>query len=452
VSSDSILHLVNLSDEERLAYFTKYTDDLRTKAEEEQERLEALEAQKNSGIVTVNERFGVSKAGGPPSLGNRPGGNNASAFYFYNQTTIAYGKNQFSKIWGDRPLEDNWRLSNKSVSKIDLSKVDSTVVSIEDDERFKPAFYIDKIPTKTVVIDSINKERNYAYYQLGLIYKEKFGEYNLSKDKLETLLKSNPEERLIVPSKYNLFKVYELLGESNKAEVMKNDIITKHADSRYATILLNPESVNKDENSPEAIYEKLYKRFESQDYDEVISNAEFYIRTFDGDGIVPKLEFLKASASARLQGFEAYKKAINYIALTYPNTEEGKRAQEMMKSVIPMLAKKEFKSNDTEKSFKVLYEFTNASDQEIADFIKPLNEATQGIKIFNLSTSVDIYDPTTKFVVVHGLKSIDGAKGFAEILSGEAKYNITKPHIAISSDNYKIVQIHKNLAEYSKSQ
>ena len=237
VSSDSILHLVNLSDEERLAYFTKYTDGLKTKAEEEKERQEALEAQKNSGIATVNDQFGNSRGGTLSNSKGGPSNGNASKFYFYNQTTVSYGKNQFTKIWGDRPLEDGWRLSNKSTTKIDLTKVDSTVVAIEDDERFKPSFYIDKIPTEKVAIDSIAKERNYAYYQLGLIYKEKFSEYVLAKDKLEALLKSKPEERLIVPSKYNLFKLYELLGESNKAQAMKNDIITKHADSRYATIL-----------------------------------------------------------------------------------------------------------------------------------------------------------------------------------------------------------------------
>mgnify|MGYP000648666396 CR=1 FL=1 len=87
------------------------------------------------------------------------------------------------------------------------------------------AFYTDKIPSDEKVIDSISKERNYAYYQLGLIYKEKFKEYNLSKDKFQELLQSNPEERLILPSKYNLYKIYELLGENDEATIAKNDII-----------------------------------------------------------------------------------------------------------------------------------------------------------------------------------------------------------------------------------
>jgi len=39
--------------------------------------------------------------------------NQESMFYFYNPTTVAFGKNEFLKIWGNRKLEDNWRWSNK---------------------------------------------------------------------------------------------------------------------------------------------------------------------------------------------------------------------------------------------------------------------------------------------------------------------------------------------------
>ena len=54
-------------------------------------------------------------------------------------------------------------------------------------------------------IDSLIKERDFAYFQLGLIYKEKFKEYDLSKDKFQTLLNLDPDEKLILPSKYNLY-------------------------------------------------------------------------------------------------------------------------------------------------------------------------------------------------------------------------------------------------------
>src|SRR5690606_4587870 len=104
-------------------------------------------------------------------------------FYFYNPTTVSYGKNEFVKIWGDRKLEDNWRWSSKAIAGGGNTGASTTdvVASADDDERFDPQFYISKIPSEEKVIDSISRERNYAYYQLGLIYKEKFSEYELAK-------------------------------------------------------------------------------------------------------------------------------------------------------------------------------------------------------------------------------------------------------------------------------
>ena len=69
-----------------------------------------------------------------------------------------------------------------------------------------------------------------------------------------------------------------------------------------------------------------------------------YINAFDGEPIVPKFELLKATATGRLYGFEAYGKAINYIAVTYANTPEGKQAQDIETNVLPKLQIKEFVS------------------------------------------------------------------------------------------------------------
>ena len=48
-------------------------------------------------------------------------------------------------------------------------------------------YYMKQIPTDPKDIDSIAKERNFSYYQLGLIYKNKFKDYRRSKNKLEAL-------------------------------------------------------------------------------------------------------------------------------------------------------------------------------------------------------------------------------------------------------------------------
>lgn len=465
VTNDSILRIISLPKEEQLALYTAHTEKLKQQALEEEERKEQelkRQATANNNIETQNVRSGINPKGMPGEFASKsksvgPGGI-ASSFYFYNPTTVAYGKNEFLKLWGDRKLQDNWRLSNQRASIANETKGDVATTTTEQ-ARFNPETYIASLPTSQVEIDSIAKERNFAYYQLGIIYKEKFKELELSKSRFEDLLNNNPEERLVLPSKYNLYKIYIELGLNRKAEAMKADIVANYPDSRYAEILLNPESeLAKDENSPEVIYTNLYRQFEEENYAQVIAEAETQIKRLEGDDYAPKFEILKASAKGRLYGFEAYKESIDHIALTYPNTEEGKKAQEILQNAIPVLAKKEFVADDQAKNFNVIYQFNNNSGEDIDAFIKVLNEEASKIKYFDLTVSKDLYDENTTFVVVHGLKSIQGAGGFAQLLQSEnidkngkpLKPKITKDYFAISSPNYAIIQRHKNLNSYLK--
>ncbi|GAA4268713.1 tetratricopeptide repeat protein [Hyunsoonleella aestuarii] len=444
--NDSILHLVNMPEAERLAFFQEFADDLKAAAEEAQEKREA--AERNKGIITVNNNIG-----GQPSNPGNPGlpGQNTS-FYFYNPTTVAYGKNEFVKIWGNRTLEDNWRWSNKSSSGGSGNILGGDIVaSASEEERYDPQFYISALPSEEKEIDSISKERNFAYYQLGLIYKEKFKEYELSKSKFQNLLKSNPEERLILPSKYNLFKLYELLGENDEAQIAKNDIVSNYPDSRYATILNNPElAASADDNSPENLYEKLYEQHENQKYAEVISKCEEYITAFDGESIVAKFELLKATATGRLYGYKPYSEAINFVAVTYANTPEGKQAQEIKSKLIPQIANSEFveASDSIVQNYKVVFKFDNSESSKITTFKDTLISVLKNIKYYNLKASLDVYDPKTTLVLVHGLKNEQLAKTFDQLLAEEEWRKIAKPYFAVSSSNYQIIQIHKNLDTY----
>ncbi len=51
------------------------------------------------------------------------GGNSGtgSSFYFYNSNAVSQGFNDFKRAWGNRKLEDNWRVSNRASSDITSS-------------------------------------------------------------------------------------------------------------------------------------------------------------------------------------------------------------------------------------------------------------------------------------------------------------------------------------------
>lgn len=436
-TNDSILKLTKMSEAEQLAFFTDYTSKLK-----EQAVKDSLEAIKIEQKIANKEFYEKGSVASGPNKGG-------STFYFYNTSTVAYGKGEFRKIWGDRKLEDNWRLSSKQTSLINDDEVAVAVTPIAENELYKPETYISRIPTDKKAIDSLAKDRNFAYYQLGLIYKEKFKEYNLAANRLEKLLNYNPEERLVVPAKYNLVKIYEVLENSSESDKYRNDILTNHAETRYAEILRNPNSqLPTDESSPEFKYKELYKEFEAAKYAEVIQKCNEYMMVYNGNDIVPKFELLKATAIGRQQGFEAYKKALNFVSLNYPSTEEGKQAQQIYSNVLPMLAIKDFVPDEESENWKLVYKFTNEEVEAAQKLKEQLDKAISDYYYTDMTTSIDYYDPKNKLVIVHGLKTKLGARGFGEVLKESKNYKIKYPFFEISSPNYKIIQIHKNLDEY----
>ena len=428
--TDSILRLVKFSDDEKEIYFQAFIDNLKLEEEVNNNRATKRKSFSRPSTITMKTKD--------------------KTFYFYSPTTVSFGKNDFERIWGKRALEINWRWSNKTIQNQNIAKDDFNEAQKEvDDSRFTVAYYLTKIPTEKAVLDSIAKERNFAYFQLGLIYKDKFKEYSISQEKLEKLLKQFPEERLILPTKYNLYKVYSLLGLSILESNMKQNIIENHSGSRYAAILLNPDQVLIDnKNSPQSMYNNLYAQFENGLYQDVIDGCDTQIISLDGDEIVPKLELLKATSKGRLYGFEAYKMGLNFVALNYPSSREGKRAAQIYSTIIPQLADKTFVEDSTQENFKVVFKFKRSEIVEIKAFSKALSAAIEEVNYFNLTISEDGYDTNTIFVVVHGLKSFLGTLGFVEILETKNEMIISKPFFGISSKNYQTVQIHKNIETY----
>lgn len=439
--TDSIITVYDMSTDDQIAYFEKYIAAIKKKDEEAAKKEEKRQL---AGVVA----FGESKGGKK----------NKGKFYFYNITSLGYGKNDFKQRWGDRTLEDNWRLSNKAKTLPDPledfvgTEQEDENKDLTQEEKYSLAFYMDKIPTEVKVIDSLKTERNFANYQLGLIYKEKFKENFLAAGKLEQVLKSNPEERLILPSKYNLYKIYEEEG-SNLTNGMKENIIQNHSNSRYAEILLNPQAVlANNEDSPDAKYSQLYRLYKNQEFLKVIIASEKNISDYTGDPIVPKFEMLKANAIGRLQGYESFKEALNYVALTYPNNPEGKKAEQMIAEQLPKLEPKVFSpeiESTGQGNWKVVFPFKISNTVKALELKEKLEKSIVDLRYKNI-ISKDIYTLEDQFIVVHGFKSRDFALGYLELLKNNKDYRIDAENFVVLSKNYKIVQVHKNLQEYKK--
>ncbi|HEA29831.1 MAG TPA: hypothetical protein ENH91_07540 [Leeuwenhoekiella sp.] len=433
--NDSILSLVAMSDTERRTYFEDYIAKLKEKAAKD-----SIAAAASTAGIRNNEFFNAEPGISGPQTGE---------FYFYNATTVAQGKLNFEGRWGNRELADNWRLSSMlSSGNADTAITQSDAAIPGADTRYDLDQYLTSIPTAPGKIDTLARDRNFAYYQLGLIYKEKFKEYALAAERLEKLLEQNPEERLILPAKYHLYQIYGNAGNRAKQQQYRDDILSNHSDSRYAAFIKNPEkALDKEADSPEMLYNALYRRFEQQEYAHVINQADTYIDQFVGDPFVPKFELLKATAIGRLQGFEEYKQALNYVALNYPNEEEGKKAQQTLDEVIPQIQDSAFAPDNEAESWKLVYSFPTEEE----NFTKKREELQHALNVYFYTQyyiSVDVYTNDERLLVIHGFTSKDAAERFAYKLENDSDFNWDTPATPMSSKNYRTIQLHKNLNSY----
>jgi len=463
--NDSILNVVSLTENDRILYFENYIDKLKKSDEtkrilEEKQKAKLENIARNSkpssgGQVSVVQETGKpmkKSAMAPPAIADIATKDAANVFYFYNPNMVAFGKIEFKKTWGNRPLNGNWRLSNSKtdVSVNDTIKGNKTIpenqlAEAKTNEKYTVDYYEKQLPKTQTEIDSIAKERNFIYYQLGVIYKEKLKEYELASNKLELLLQHNPEEKLILPAMYNLYKIYQIT-DADKAQAMKNRISKEYPNSRYAQIInntnVNDVSINE---TPESVYNKWYKLYQEEQFAAVLEKSDELISQFSGDEIVSKFELLKANAVGKLRGLEAYKNAMQNVADNYPNREEGKKAQEILTTQIPFLEKINFSKTDT-KNWKILYKVAALNDKntiegKIKKFIATENYNT-------LFYSLDNYTEKEGFITIHGINSEEYAKAIALVLKENEKYKITEPAIVLTNENYKVVQIKKNLDSY----
>lgn len=474
--NDSILNVLALSKEDQYSFYNDYIDKikkedaLKAKLEKEKREHEARNEASNNGFGNdgkslENSRLGTKKAmaldaikeAKTPSFGNSNAG--GSSFYFYNSTTVETGKLEFRKYWGNRALKDNWRIATSgkgtanetsndgpNTEEITSEKERSFEEMAKDNPRYNPDFYINQLPQSPIVKDSLAKERNFAYYQLGLIYKEKFKEYQLAADRLEILLRSQPEERLVLPGMYNLYKVYEIINK-DKAAALKDKIIGLYPDSRYAQLLQRGSTGDSNDQDPEVVYKALYKMLENGDYRNALTQTEIAINNYSGEEIISKFEYLKAILNGKLKGLTDYKNGLNFVALNYPNSSEGKDAEVFLNTRMPQLENLDF-NQEVPNSWKIIFAADNPEDKKTKVLIEKVTKFVKERGSDQLTTTIDIYTLDKNFLVIHGIKTEEVAKGIASILKEFKDYKITEPSIVISNENYKVVQIKKCLDNY----
>lgn len=437
--NDSILNLVG-----------KDASQQRQEIEKLIEKLKAEDAKAQQVASQQNQQT----AGTVPTVGS------SSNFYFYNTATVQQGINDFNKKWGNRPLTDNWRwssiasgsaasvVSNTQQANDTLNSNQTASNTAAEEARYNVDFYLKQIPTDSLELKNLKVERDNAYYQLGLLYSDRLEEYEVAAGKLEHLLAIDPEVGLIEPAKYHLYKIY-LKTNPAKAQAMLDDLKTNHPNSRYTQVALNPNTAVSAEGSPLDDYNKVYRLYANGAYYETLQELDAKIPAVIGDGIVSKFELLKAMTIGKLRGLTNYREALEYVALTYPTTKEGKEAERIIAKDLPKLQNMTFK-RDLSKNIKMVYTASYPLTEEGQALKAKLEQYANDRRHTGLIFSADMYNDNTIFFVLHGVKSGNIAKSAQMYLELESEYGIKLNPVLISTEDYAVVLIKKNWEEYIK--
>jgi len=311
-SSDSILNLTRMTEEEQDRFFTAHIDRLKQQLEEQRAREQANQGIQGLGTFTTTN----------------PNNNNDGTFYFYNPQVVGFGKQQFRVKFGDRPYGDFWLISQNPGISQGLVTTENNVEA-DTSALFSLDFYKDRIPRTEAEIDSIKFLRSDAYYNLGLIYKEQFREYPLAAEDFEQFLAVDPIENLVLPAKYQLYRTY-LNFDLEKSNKYKDEIVTVYPDSRYAEIIRNPRSLSErteDEDSAESVYRSAFICYEEEDYQYALTTVNGGLERFQGQEIEAKFELLKAFLLLKTSGEESFVDKLNEVIINFPNTEESDHAE-----------------------------------------------------------------------------------------------------------------------------
>ncbi len=265
--------------------------------------------------------------------------NTSSSFYFYNTSTVSYGKKEFANLWGERKNEDNWRRKDKSEMIIneegelvseDLAEQVEIESEIRADDPLSPDYYLQDIPvTDSMMAESHLKIRD-ALFTSGNISKAEFNDNNLAIGCFKGLNNRYPENIYQLPSYFNLWDLYKSIGNIDSSNYYKNLIIDKFPNSNYARYLINPnflveEAAKRD--SINKIYTLAFNSYKSRNFTSAAKYSSMVTEMNPDSSVLAKAKFIYTISTGRELGNDRFADSLKAFIKDFPKSETIELAQ-----------------------------------------------------------------------------------------------------------------------------
>ncbi|MDA3879382.1 MAG: tetratricopeptide repeat protein [Prolixibacteraceae bacterium] len=326
-TQDSLQYLAALSDAELDAKINKWI-------EEEQRRIEAEEAAMAAG--NYGSTYG-SAYGRRQQLGNRGGG-----WYYYNPSTVSYGKQEFQRLWGTRKNEDNWRRSDKSETMFAEIMDGETAEGLDElieaeepriDDPTTREFYMQDIPNSdSLMTVSHNKIRD-ALFNSGNIFRDDFNDFERSIESFKDLNKRYPGNMYELPAYFYLWDLYEKTSNPDSASYYKELIIDNYPESNYAKYLINPNFFIEEEarkDSMNQLYSQAFMNYARRDFNAANRYSNMVLTMQPDADLKSKARFISVVAGSRNYKNTQFADSLKSYISRFPGAEPTPLAKQIL--------------------------------------------------------------------------------------------------------------------------
>lgn len=296
-------------------------------------------AKKGSSISTQDEN-GLSIKGGSGT--NAATGTitvNADAiqkskFALYNPTLQKKGEKDFQKRWNERPWVDNWRRADRSDEGPDTDGV--TAVTVAPKTKSEIDAYLRKrgVPANEEEKKALEDKLGEAMFRAAEHYREDLGRTDKAMELVQRLVSTYPQNAYAVEALFLAYNIYSEENNASKVSYYKNEILTKHPDSKIAKLLSDPNFANSEAIKYQKInkyYDDTYAMIRNGKAEQALDKLHAVPTEF-GQNYEMKARFalLEAMCIGGMKGEQDYVKALKVIVTSFPNTNEEKQAKAMI--------------------------------------------------------------------------------------------------------------------------
>lgn len=393
-----------------------------------------------------------------------------SNWYFGNPSAVALGQSEFTRIWGNIPLEDNWRRAarttnivrvepDRSVDRSENIATEQKTMIAKDPVEEEYNRILSQLPVTEKQIAEALKKIEDAYFRLGDIYYFDLQEKNNSVASYETLLTRFPETEYRPEALYKLYLIFKET-DLTKANQYATQLKEKFPESPFAKILINPNYLQESGlviSKQKAIYKLAYEKFETGDYTQARQLIESAL-VLENSSFTPNLELLKVLIIGRLENISQYQLALDQFIKQYPESEVTEYANKLLVASRDFQLKQEkekgiqfIKSFEEPHYFVLVSETASKKEGVVSQMLESFNKADfsdLGLKVSNL-----ILNETYTITLVADLPRVSSAleyyKTFTENLPSFTEIKSLKINsFVITKDNFDIFYRTKGLDEY----